>query len=315
MGKNSARLNNSGVGLVGILVSIGILAISSYLLMTGYQAVFNSKRRVNSQLSVYAIRANLMTVVGSEEGIAQTIAKNPAMQCLNDTSTGCQSYRNTAIPISVYDSAGVKLTDFANVSAGFKPDGTVCTGFSSSGSPQCPFRYNVTWQPLCDPATPASCVRPQSRIVATFSNSSNVLPADVSQTKLGFTIFPSVVTGNSQNQCQAMGGTALSDGSCSLPMFGQTCPQGQVVVSVDNGAPTSQKITCKSLLSGTCADGQVMRGISSSGTVACVPRGYCPKKTRWNDWHVEPSSSSDGADGGDGGDGGCDGTDGTDGCS
>jgi hypothetical protein len=312
------NLNNAGVSLVSVLVSISVLAVCSYLLMTSYQTVFVTKSRINDQLSTFLFRARVMGVLGSQEGMARTIAKNPIMSCMNDkVNKGCLSLKSSApIPIKLVDANDTVLTDPSNPSLGFAPDGSICTSYnSSSGNDACPFRFDITWKPICDPDITDSCYNPQSEVKASFTAKARTKNTAVFQSSnMDFTIYPAAVINNAQNQCSAFGGTFnQAAGTCALPMYQESeCPPGYIVKNLNNNGTT---FNCALLLSGTCPPGQAVSGVDTNNKVTCKSIYPCPPKTYFSTWDPSAAVSGDGGDGGDGGGDGCDGADGSDGCS
>ncbi|MGE0633309.1 MAG: hypothetical protein AB7O96_12930 [Pseudobdellovibrionaceae bacterium] len=71
--------------------------------------------------------------------------------------------------IALYKSDGTLVSDSQNPSAGFRFDGTACTGFTPSGNDRCPLRMNVQWKPSCENAVhPGNCQNPEEVVSLTF---------------------------------------------------------------------------------------------------------------------------------------------------
>jgi uncharacterized membrane protein YgcG len=297
------------------------LGLAGYSIFSGV-----SKQMAGSGLiaGVNTARNSVLEAVNSSLAWSNTLAENPALECVKNRSS-CASLLGTNIPVKLIDASGTLiLTDPVDPAVGFDPQGRSCHSFPSAS---CPIRFELFWTPICSPAT---CTNPQERISGTlFVKSSN----DPSQDKLkntvnvtiySFVAFRGATFGSFADLCKALQGVWDNGAkTCRLPLKGP-CPDGQVVVGID--AANNTKI-CRQLWMSqsnnigyaSCASGQVMKGITSSGDPICfaIDYGTCNSACYANPdvctvW--PPTTGVDGWTGGDGGgDGGCGGSDGSDG--
>lgn len=300
------RLNNKGATLVTILVAVGIIAVTVTAINSGVLSAMKVKSRINNDFNISEYRGQIIASLANAGSLSQTIAANPAMSC-EKNKTDCSAFKNTDTPITVLAADGTKLTDPNNAAFGFTHFGAVCNSFSStSGNDSCPFKFEISWRPICPTVGP--CTNPQNRFRGTLT--AKGVKADYSQlkiTKFNFLIYPAKYDNTMESNCNAIGGSFNSgNGSCTLPLAGM-CPNGQIVMGVD--ATSNQKI-CGYLFSGVCPSGYKISNVNSSGGMTCVPISYCPTSTKFSTW--DPWVANASGDGGDGGDG-CDGADGCDG--
>lgn len=160
MGKSLA-LNNSGFSSVVALVAIGFIVAASLLLPTQFMPVFKNAQRINDHLSATVFRNVVFTMVSDPIIWQNMISNDPSLVCIKD-STDCYSLIGTPQPLRyLYDPANNLIFDANVATNGFTHAGDPCNTFDSSGNPLCPFRLEMTWQPLCS-ASP--CVNPTLQI-------------------------------------------------------------------------------------------------------------------------------------------------------
>jgi hypothetical protein len=71
---------------------------------------------------------------------------------------------------SLYDLSGNLEFDALDKQAGFKFDGSPCSGFSLNGSDDCPIRMDLQWTPSCENQIhPGSCSTPEELIAVSFT--------------------------------------------------------------------------------------------------------------------------------------------------
>ncbi|HEX7672809.1 MAG TPA: hypothetical protein VF412_01490 [Bdellovibrio sp.] len=301
--RSASRASQKGISLVSVIVALAIVSIGFFAVNSSLLTSLNVKSHLNMDANIAVFRSKVISSLANAATLDQILQLNSAMACEANRSD-CSSMKGIDSNVIVVGPDGTKLTDATNASFGFTKDGSTCTTYdATSGSDECPFRFDVTWTPICPPS--GSCANPQNKFKGTFSFKGKQLTLDaIKMKKFNFVVIPSHYNNSLESNCTAIKGVFNSaNGSCTLPLEGM-CPNGQVVVGLDT--TTNQK-TCGYLFSGMCSPGYKISNVDSSGNLTCVAINYCPKKTFFDTWI--PFDATSGGDGGDGSDG-CDGADG-----
>lgn len=302
-GKPTPRATQSGMSLVSVLVALGMISIGFVAINKALLTSLVVKYTLNTDENISVFRSRIISSLANAATLDQIMQLSPGMAC-EVNRTDCAGMKSVASGVTVVGPDGSKLTDPGNAKFGFNRNGSTCTTYdAAAGDDTCPFRFDVTWKPICPPS--GACTNPQNRFKGTFSfKGKNLEMNAIKMTKFNFDIIPSHYNNSLEDNCAAMKGTFNPvSGSCQLPLEG-LCPAGQVVTSVDR--TTNQKI-CGYLFQGVCAPGQKIQGVDALGNLTCVAITTCPKAgTDFNTWIEFDASGGDGGDGGDG----CDGSDG-----
>lgn len=271
----------------------------------GYQMVsdMNKNRSYNTAISgVSQARAKIIDAINGTQSWKVSLTENGINCVLNKTN--CSAFAGSPTPVAIHDVAGTKLTDPSAANAGFDMAGSPCSGFSPAGSPTCPFRYEVTWQPICPVA--GSCLNPQEKLVGTLKfEPGNSMKSLINLSKLSFQVLRGQSFASFNETCQSVGGTFDNNiRSCKLPLEG-VCPPGQIVIGID---PTNNTKICRILWTGACPSGTVMVGTNEYGTPVCMTK-TCPGGPKPPKCYADPSlcdiwdPKPDGGPVGDAGDG------------
>lgn len=122
---------------------------------------------LNTKLSLTIIRSNFTAMINDDAAWAKTLehTTNQSLQCLRE-GTSCASALNGINPIPVImASDGTVFYDSQDESKGVSSSGAPCDTFKTSGyNPQCPYRAEVSWRPICTGA----CVNPQIQVTVRF---------------------------------------------------------------------------------------------------------------------------------------------------
>lgn len=294
--------DQKGMTLLGVLMSAAIIGIGVFAVVGGINSLVKAKSSISSEINLSQFRGSLISALGTSEGFAQTLAKNPSMICVRNLQD-CSAYKTVDTPIAVWSVSGARLTDPTSASYGFNSSGDPCSTFDAvNGNDQCPYRFEVTWRPVC-PLAGGPCINPQNQFKGElkFSSQKMITP---NLKKFSFRFFPAKMDSTLEQQCLAINGSFdPASRTCRAPMEG-LCPAGQIVVRLDS----NNNKYCAPLFYGICPKGFSISYIDASGGLTCKPNAFCPAGgTAFSTWiPFNPIS--------DGGDGGGDGCDGSDGC-
>lgn len=286
-------------------MALALLTTGFYIVLDGSRVLGKIRTAINKSYSLLQVREQIISSLNADDSFSKIVNANADMNCLK-TRTDCSAKKNAAWKISVISSDAQVLTDPSNPSQGFTMDGRVCTGFDPGvGNPQCPFRFEVTWEPICQAGL---CANPQNRLVGILIYNNPAKKNDFDVNRLGFTVFSTLQDSTIDASCATLNGSYDSiNGTCVLPLAG-FCPKGQIVVGIDDN---NNKI-CKPLYNQMCPPGTrlAIDGTTATGTLICKNIAYCPPKTFFRTWRPwvpgwgETPIQGDGCDGKDGSDGG-----------
>jgi len=158
---------NSGFTLIEILA---VLAIGTVVTLAGiyiFDFTATQQHRAITLTNIDVFRRNLVMALNSEKAWSRTKAgalNSTGMTCLNSGTACTQSglvIKKRAF--ALYDSVGGLVYDATRPENGVNSQGVPCNTFSASGNSACPFRFDLDWSAICDPA---NCVSPQIEISA-----------------------------------------------------------------------------------------------------------------------------------------------------
>lgn len=179
------KTDERGFWLVQSLVGITLFALVTTLVAGYFRDSFKSLQKSLTQESAKMIHKNIFNSLSSSQAFLLTVqdADNSDMQCLDPTVI-------PAIPC-VANPAGYvfRLRNAANeiimdndATSGININGETCDTYNAaSGNIHCPFKYELTWKPLCPPV--GACMNPAIEITGTFKFSigGNPFPLNTSQ--------------------------------------------------------------------------------------------------------------------------------------
>src|SRR3989344_5603478 len=200
-------------------MALGVVSIAVYV---GFGDVNKQRAAAAGKDAIAKRRALLVTTVNNAMSWKATLNGNPsALACLRN-KTDCSAAIGSEVPISIYDSSGNELTSISNLILGFDQTAYMCTPFNIAfGNNACPFRYEATWSPICEPG---NCLNPQDKI--TFTLIHKPLPDSpslktIEPARYTFTVLRGVAGGGCAETCAAMKGTFnASTKTCALPLAG-----------------------------------------------------------------------------------------------
>lgn len=185
------KLNNSGFGILEILVTVGILGVVMMGMISLGTVILNGQRQSNLVFQLETMRRTLTTLVNSPSSWNQIIAATsnhgiptqPGMECLLPASTlpctkNGQDLSASGVAIAnqmisqILDGSGAVFYNPTQPTSGFTAQGTACNTFSpppAVGNDACPIRYDITWSAICSTVSaPGTCISPQARIQITL---------------------------------------------------------------------------------------------------------------------------------------------------
>lgn len=267
----------NGFTIIEILIATGLAAILTVSTLAILKTTRTTSSNLNSMQALHEIKYFIVANIKNEVAFNRTVAANPAMACLNATSAPfCAGQGRTQI--TLVDANGAPLAGVStrgNASQGIRADGEPCSTFSATGtSANCPFRFEVEWEPRC-PAT-GNCAHAENffNIKLLYAPGAGNL-RKVNTSTFNFTIARSDLKSDRQSAlieaCNAAGGNTIGSGaslSCSLPYRNIVCTPPQVVI----GFNADMSPICGSLNGGVrwrCPPGGVLLGIDNTGRAVC----------------------------------------------
>lgn len=169
--------------------------------------------------------------------------------------------------------------DPAHPNAGLTARGEPCDGFTAApaGSSACPFRFTVSWKPLC-PASGA-CIDPGIEVSVKLDYNPTQSDRDqrraliVNTGAYGLTVRKGQTGTDPGTLCASIHGHLNGSGNC-VTTLSQGCPSGQFILGfTDDSQPY-----CGYAFGGAdptapphmCPTGQVLLGVDSSGVLHCA---------------------------------------------
>jgi hypothetical protein len=157
--------NRGGLIIFVLLVVFATLAIAAIVV----PIVFGNIRALqptNEKASLEIIADNLNTILKNDKAWLSTVndPQNTSFACLVN-STDCSSVSGTD-SFKINDPSGVVFYKAADPKAGFSYGGVSCTISSPQGDDRCPFRFVITWRPICSatPCSPPSSILIQAKL-------------------------------------------------------------------------------------------------------------------------------------------------------
>lgn len=168
-------MKKAGFGLVEVLVALALLSVLS--LGLARFATFSSKQQSRTVTinKLEEVRAIFYTTLRNNDAWVSTIndPSNPGMACLKN-STSCTGLPTAATAkFRANDPSGNPILGYsplASASNGFTLNGTVCNTYvppPGVGNDNCPFRLDLTWNPVCPAVGP--CTNPLVMVDGVFT--------------------------------------------------------------------------------------------------------------------------------------------------
>jgi Tfp pilus assembly protein PilV len=176
--KNTVRIRNgsaiAGLSIIEVLIAAAVLAIAIAFVTPIRLGRENRVNNNNAVTSLVALRTNLASLLadpGTWSNLKNdTTGCGSTLTCVSTAPYDCTAAlaqitatgNPIAIPCVNYIT-GLPLINNSDPNFGFGLDETTCDAFSPTGlSPPCPFRYSLTWAPLCVAGVaaglPGSCI-------------------------------------------------------------------------------------------------------------------------------------------------------------
>ena len=290
--------NNKGYTIIESIVAIAIIGIGIGGFITFSVMILKNQRNLASETVIENKKNEIIQNLNSRVSWLKTINFNN-IACLKRDGGNCSAVGGP-FPIAVINGNDVQLTDLAVGNRGFDKHSDFCV----YGNANCPFRFLVSWSPICESAV--SCKEPIVQISATLERTAEAEDQVPIAAAHNFNYIRGSFTIGSKDNCQSVGGT-FDDATwkCLLPNNNQRCPDGRIV----KGMNADGTIDCQPLVNSACAAGEYAKGVNPDGTLLCYPLAGACTGNPPNGYNPDPNSgfSSGGGDGGgDCGDGGGD---------
>lgn len=177
--------NNSakGFSLIEVTVGVAILSIIIFMAASVVSPLMKLRNHVDSVAGLNMASAFLRECIKNDQAWLATVMDpaNDSMRCLRE-HTACDPVAIVPPASYIKMKASVDPDDNCLPSFDTKPTalnttglnkaGEPCTGFSSTGNDQCPFRYNVYWTATCANGE-TRCVNPVIRVNADMVTGTN----------------------------------------------------------------------------------------------------------------------------------------------
>lgn len=156
------KKSNLGLSLVEVIVSIGIISMSSLIALMMMKYVGDGLSRSRNQETLTILKQKIINTITNQSSWDKTIAMNAAMHCRQTYPSSCVD--NTNANIDLYDADGNKIIDSTSSGVYYRRDGSQCP----TGSPleECPVTISLGWKISC--STPEECKYPVDILKLTF---------------------------------------------------------------------------------------------------------------------------------------------------
>ncbi len=221
------------------------------------------------------LRIEMFRTLSTRRAWENTLAHpaNTSFACIRNR-TSCSGQGSDILLVTTQGQPFDRSANPATPANGLDQKGNPCSTFNSTGSPDCPFRYALRWDALCEsPSCEQYQVKLTARLLYAPGNAASLAALNVRQ--YDFTIFKDESTPSIENLCAAAGGNfdissgtciLAADASCDFPfmlvgftaqgrkMCGQyvpvRCPVDMVLTAVN---PNNRTVTCSPACDGGVA--------------------------------------------------------------
>ena len=257
--------NNRGISILELLLASGISVIVIAVASVPIINQIKMQKKVESFYWLSQTRAEIVASLKKKSVLDAAILSNlnPSLDCLRPKVTGSTNSSNCKDQggnvYQLLSQAGAVLIGNTSATAGFTEGGKVCNTYSAT-SVDCPFRFELTWQPIC-PAV-GTCFNPDISFRGTVEVADK-FKAQVNPDHYRFQwILPT--SERSDIVCNTSGVGTGTSGDCKLKIE-QTCPTNTFLVGFNkNGEPN-----CDPMVASSCADPLVLQGFDSDGKIMC----------------------------------------------
>jgi hypothetical protein len=176
-------------GFLHLLIVLILSTLAIIPLMFSASTDLNQQTIILSnatKIKIGALKENLLTVIGDTSAWNRISdpALNTSFSCVDND---CRSMIEPA-NLQIVDAEGTVLLDSRAINQGIDVTGNVCRGFDAQvGNAACPFRYAVTWLPICPDV--GSCARPKFRVRGQLTFKSNIASGAYNFEKFNFQII------------------------------------------------------------------------------------------------------------------------------
>lgn len=160
------RIDARGFSLMELIIASAIYGVVVLGVGFAINQIVNLKIEAESLNEIHEFRSHIFSTVDDPVAWSNTVVANQssaAMLCLlNGTSCAPGGVPITDRPFRLLNQSGGEVYDSIDPTRGFTGKGTPCTNFSlTAGDASCPFRFDLRWSAVCDPA---NCINPQIKI-------------------------------------------------------------------------------------------------------------------------------------------------------
>lgn len=155
------KKNQQGLSLVEVIVSIGIISISSLIALMMMRLVGEGLSRSRSQETLTFLKQKIINTISNQASWDKTIALNPTMSCRASYPSSCLN--GVSANIDLYDADGNKVLDSTS-GLSYRRDGSICPAGGSAE--ECPLSITLGWKISC--STSEECKYPVDLLRVTF---------------------------------------------------------------------------------------------------------------------------------------------------
>ncbi|RYZ85419.1 MAG: type II secretion system protein, partial [Proteobacteria bacterium] len=179
--------NKNGFTLLEFLASLGVVVILGSGVAAISTAFSKSSQNTAAVTSAMSIQMALMAKIQSTDAWAKTVQNNADMACLAN-KTDCSGA--TGGTFALYSEDGTVFYDSkSSTQNGFNLDAQQCGTFSPTAGLDCPFRYELTWKPVCGATGP--CPNPLITVSGNLQLASSLKSMNLSAKTYSFNTFRS----------------------------------------------------------------------------------------------------------------------------
>lgn len=186
--------NSKGFSLIEALLASGILCVG-VASMAMFVDVFNkSNKQLNERDVVEAKKQEIISLILDRSNWAYTVTNttNTSFDCIRQ-KTDCSGLVGANSTFKVYNSKAALLLDTTPSTFGFNTSRKDCNTFNASNpKPDCPYRYALTWEPICPSS--GTCLKPRIKVFGTFYADLNTMNSLSTTKSLSFILTPPIET-------------------------------------------------------------------------------------------------------------------------
>ncbi len=258
--------SKAGYSLLEVMIVAGV---GSIMMLAANQIFMDTsavEKNAQQDFWIESLKNEIITNIRDPIAWKNTLASpsNSTANCLRD-KTPCNAVGLKG-PLAILDANGNVVFDGTSVATGFTAKGNLCNTYDT-GSRDCTFRFNISWQPVCSGA----CINPDVKIDITFASRNGTgRQVAMNSNARSLTFYRTPIYDSVEETCTSIGGTfSAATGNCEWTRLDANCvASGKILVGFD----AAGKPICEVFPERECAEGTWLVGFKANGDLLCENR-------------------------------------------